>query len=126
MTDRRLTGDGRGLPPPDAEYWERLAARIDAAAATRAPQPDASWLGKHGARVGGAGVVAAAALLAWVLMQPPAFGRAPAVARRAVWQRSIAPTDALGRALAVDQPPGLGAFLLAASRSGGGSPGERP
>lgn len=125
MTKRRLTNEPPELPPRGAEYWERLATRIDAAAAARTATSDVSWLGTHGARVGGVGVVAAAVLLAWALLQPT-FEREPTAARPVAWMQSIAPSDALGRVLAVEQPPGLGAFLLAASRSGTRSSGGRP
>ena len=125
MTERRLTSEPPELPPRGAEYWERLATRIDAVVALRTAPSDVSWLGTYGARVGGAGVVAAAVLLAWALLQPT-FGRDSAAARPVAWTQSIAPSDALGRVLAVEQPPGLGAFLLAASRSGTRSSGGRP
>ena len=118
MSGGDFTRGRRDLPPEGSPYWERLATRIDAAAAGRGARPELAWLGTHGARVGGVGVVAAALLLAWVLTRPNA---APAV-----WSRSLAPSDSLGRTLAVDQPPALGAVLLAGTRSRGGSAERGP
>ena len=127
MSDRRLTSHRAELPPESSPYWEELAARIDAAAAERGAPSALAWLGAYGARVGGAGVAAAALLLVWVLTQPASERAGPVVGTTpAEWRRSIAPSDSLGRTLAVDRPPALGSFILAASRSGAGSAGRGP
>jgi hypothetical protein len=127
MSDRRLGRSGNELPPEGSAYWEELAGRIDAAVADRGARSELAWLGAHGARLGGAGLVAAALLVAWVLARPSSEqGGRMASTAPAAWRRSIAPSDSLGRTLAVDQPPALGAFILAASRSGAGSAERGP
>lgn len=122
MNRPRLMRDRNELPAEGSEYWERLASRIDAAVAGRGARSELVWLGAHGTRVGMTGVAAAMVLLAWVLTRPVSGG-SPSVmnsAPPAAWRQSISPSDSLGRTLAVDRPPALGAVILAASRSGAG------
>lgn len=126
MSDGRLTNRRDELPPESSEYWERLAGRIEAAAADRGARTELAWLATHGVRVGGVGVTAAALLLAWVLTRATEPAASVANATPAAWRGSVAPSDSLGRTLAVDQPPALGAVLLAGTRSGAGSPERGP
>jgi hypothetical protein len=122
MTARRSMPSGGELPPDGSDYWDRFAARIDAAVAARRTRGNVAWLGAHGARVGGVGMAAAALLLVWALTQPAP----PATSPVATWPRSLAPSDSLGRTLVVDQPPALGAFILATARIPSGTPMDRP
>ena len=123
MKRRRRPTASDPLPPEESEYWERLAGRIDSAVLQHHRHTTIGLLGAHGVRVGGAGVAAAALLLAWALTQSaPAPGGAT---RDPGWRQTLAPSDSLGRTLAVDQPPALGAFILAGSRTGSGVTSER-
>lgn len=127
MSDGRLTNRRDELPPDGSEYWERLASRIEAAAADRGARTELAWLAMHGVRVGGVGAAAAALLLAWVLTRSATERSAVAAgATPAAWRGSVAPSDSLGRTLAVDRPPALGAVLLAGTRSGARSPERGP
>ena len=127
MNDGRLTNRQAGLPPEGSEYWERLASRIEAAAADRGARTELAWLATHGVRVGGFGAAAAALLLAWVMTRSGTERSAVlAGAMPAAWRGSVAPSDSLGRTLAVERPPALGAVLLAGTRSGTAPSERRP
>lgn len=127
MSAGRLTNRPDELPPEGSEYWERLAGRIEAAAADRGAPTELAWLATHGVRVGGVGLAAAALLLAWAVTRPPAERNAVvADVTLAAWRGSVTPSDSLGRALVVDQPPALGAVLLAGTRSRARSPRRGP
>lgn len=105
----------RPLPPDGAEYWEQLAGRIERAAAERGAPMALAWLGGRAARLVGVGVVAAALLGVWVAVSSnAAAGREDVVATR--WVRALTPSDSLGRALAVEQPPSIGGLILAGTR----------
>lgn len=107
----------RHFPPDGAEYWERLADRIERAAAERRASAVLPWLGAHALGIGAISVAAAALLFVGVLAWPA--DREPvAMARGAEWVRALTPADSLGRTLAVERPPSLGAVILAGSRNG--------
>jgi hypothetical protein len=93
----------------DPEYWDALAERIATAAARASRQGGFNWLASSRA-----GWVVVCILLVTVLtlsllpIEPSAnsTGRAP-------WAEMLAPSDEVGRAIAVpDDPPPVGALLL--------------
>lgn len=112
MTERPTRPPRALLPPERAAYWDELAERIGRAAAARAHRGALGWLGERGARVGGVGVGAAAAMLVWAL-QMPTQPSPPPEARGSEWVRALTPSDSLGRTLARERAPGLGSFVLA-------------
>lgn len=95
--------------PDDAMYWDALAERVAARAARQRSASAIEWLGHSRA-----GWIAAALLLAAALslVTMPAVTSAE---RRFGTEsaRAIAPSDDVGKAIALDDgPPAIGALLL--------------
>lgn len=93
----------------EPEHWDALATRVAATAAREARRSGFDWLATS--RAGWvAALLLVAAVLAFVVL--PAEDRS---ARSVVpeWAQSLAPTDDVGKAIALrDSPPAIGALLL--------------
>jgi hypothetical protein len=90
----------------DVEYWNALADRVAATAVRRAKIDAVGWLAQSRGAWLTTCLIALAAL---------AFGAAykAADAQKVDWAAAVVPSDAIGRAVALNpQPPAVGALLV--------------
>ena len=97
----------------DPEHWDALAERIATAAARASRQGGLNWLASSRAGWVVVCILMVTALTLSMLPVEPSAQRS----ERAPWAEMLAPSDEVGRAIAVlDDPPPIGALLLDQTR----------
>ena len=111
--------DTRGVKDT-AEHWDALAERVAREAARRS---FASSDGVGSLVASRIGLIAASLLLAASLAYMTMTSRRGSARPEAELGQALAPTDDVGRAIALTRtPPAVGALLFAPPRQAGGSP----